>query len=243
MIMIKDLFKSFDQNHVLRGINLDILEGETLVIIGRSGCGKSVLLKHIVGLLKPDKGSVFVDSLDITKINYKKLCKVRQRLGLVFQGAALFDSYTVEQNVGMALRRFSNLSEVKIERRIRWCLRAVDLKEVENKYPSELSGGMKKRVGIARAIAMNPSVVLFDEPTTGVDPITAVEINRLIMELQEKLTVTSVIVTHDLSSAFQVGNRIAMLYDGKIHGIGTPAEIRASRDPVVKRFIDVEIPI
>ena len=239
MIIIKDLFKSFGENHVLKGLNLNIHDGETLVIIGRSGCGKSVLLKHMIGLLKPDSGSVIVDDMDINKINYKKLCEVRQKFGVVFQGAALLDSYTVMQNVGMALTRFSGWPVVKIEQRVQWCLRAVNLDGAENKYPSELSGGMKKRVGVARAIAMNPSIILFDEPTTGVDPITAVEINHLIIELQKKLTVTSVIVTHDMGSAFQVGNRIAMLHNGKIHRIGTSEEIKKSSDPAIRQFIDV----
>ena len=237
MIVINDLYKSFDGDHVLSGVNLEILDGETLIIIGRSGCGKSVFLKHIVGLLKPDSGSVIVDDLDITRIDYKMLCEVRQRFGVVFQSAALFDSYTVRENVGMALRRFSGWPVEKIDQKIQWSLEAVDLNGVEEKYPSELSGGMKKRVGIARAIVMDPSFLLFDEPTTGVDPITADEINRLIMDLQKKLSVTSVIVTHDLDSAFQVGDRVAMLYDGKIQWIGTPEEIKRTKDPRIREFI------
>ena len=240
VITIKALYKSFGDKPVLKGLDLDILEGETLVVVGRSGFGKSVLLKIIIGLLKLDSGSVLVDGVDVTKVSYRQLQEIRKKFGMVFQGSALFDSLTVEQNVGLALRKHSGLPEEQIRERIRECLHLVDLSGTESLYPSELSGGMKKRVGLARAIAMKPKFVLYDEPTTGLDPITARAIDRLIVDMQEKLGITSVVVTHDIDSAFFVGDRIAMLHHGVIHFLGTPTEIADSVDPIVKQFITGE---
>lgn len=240
MIIITDLYKSFDKKSVLKGLDLQILDGETMVVVGRSGFGKSVLLKIIIGLMKPDSGTIIVDDVDVIKVHYRELQEIRKRFGMVFQGSALFDSLTVGQNVGLALRKHSGWPEEQIQERIRECLRLVDLSGTELLYPSELSGGMKKRVGLARAIAMSPKFVLYDEPTTGLDPITGRAIDRLIVDMQKKLGITSVVVTHDLDSAFFVGDRIAMLHDGVIHFLGTPSEIADSHDPVVKQFITAE---
>jgi len=237
MITIKNLHKEFEGTKVLKGLNLEIREGETLVIIGRSGCGKSVLLKHIIGILNPDQGEVFVDSQHIEKLKGKDLVALRMKFGMLFQGAALFDSLDVYENVGFALHEHTDKTEEEIRERVVQSLESVDLGDIMDKKPAELSGGMKKRVGLARAICNDPQIILYDEPTTGLDPIMADMINELIIRLKEQLKVTSIVVTHDMTSAYKVGTRIAMLYDGKIIAQGTPDEIRNTQDPIVRQFI------
>ena len=237
MITIENLHKSFGDSKVLRGVNLTIEKGKTFVIIGRSGCGKSVLLKHIIGILKPDTGKVIIDGTDITRLNERELNQVRRRFGMLFQGAALFDSLTVGENVSFGLRRHTTLGREEIKRIVREKLRLVGLVRIEGLKPAELSGGMKKRVGLARAIAMEPEIVLYDEPTTGVDPIMAAAINELIIELHDKLKIVSIAVTHDMTSAYKIADKIAMLYEGKIIEVGTPEEIKNTKNPVVRQFI------
>jgi phospholipid/cholesterol/gamma-HCH transport system ATP-binding protein len=237
MIEKKEVHKSFGGNKVLNGVDLNINTGETIVILGRSGCGKSVLLKHIIGLMKPDKGQIYIDGEEITAYSYRKLYDLRRRFGMLFQGAALFDSMTVEENVGLGLAEHTDLSKEKISGIVKEKLRLVGMSGVENLKPAELSGGMKKRVGLARAIAMDPDIVLYDEPTTGLDPIMADVINELIISLRNTLKITSIAVTHDIVSAYKIADRIAMLYEGKIIWVGTPEETRNSTDPVVQQFI------
>ncbi len=238
MIQIKELFKSLAGRRVLNGLNLTIAEGQTTVIIGRSGCGKSVLLKHIVGILKPDSGAVFVNGQDITKLKEKELNKLRLRMGMVFQGGALFDSLTVAENVGFGLIENTNQDKQTIACKVARSLELVGLPGIENLMPAALSGGMRKRVALARAIALEPQIILYDEPTTGVDPITADSINKLIVDTRDKLGVTAVVVTHDMKSAYAVGNRIAMMYQGKIIAEGSVKEIQDSKDPLVHQFIN-----
>ncbi len=237
MIEIINLCKSFEDHVVLDNVNLNIQKGETIAIIGRSGCGKSVLLKHIIGIMKPDSGQVIIDDIDITRLDEKHLNDFRMKFGMLFQGAALFDSLTVGENVGFALYEHTNLSKAQIGKRITECLSHVGLSGIENQKPAELSGGMKKRVGLARAICLNPEIIMYDEPTTGVDPIMGDAVNDLIIELQKKLNVTSIAVTHDMVSAYKIAGRIAMLYEGKIVEAGTPDEIKNTKNPVVKQFI------
>lgn len=237
-IECRDVWKRFERKHVLRGVNLTVEPGETLVIIGQSGTGKSVLLKHIVGLLVPDKGSILVDGVNVCKLSHKKLFELRMHFGMVFQSAALFDSLTVVENVGLAMREHTTMSDDEITRLCEEKLHMVGLDGVGEKVPAELSGGMKKRVGFARAIAMNPQCVLYDEPTTGLDPIMADVINNLIVKLSHELGITSVVVTHDLASAYKVGHRIAMLHDGGVIYTGTPDDIRATDHPIVRQFIE-----
>lgn len=237
MIEIINLCKSFDEHLVLNNLNLNIKHGETMVIIGRSGCGKSVLLKHIIGIMKPDSGQVIIDSVDITTLDEKELNNVRMKFGMLFQGAALFDSLSVGENVGFALYEHSNLSNFQIQERIKGCLKHVGLSGIEHLKPAELSGGMRKRVGLARSICVNPEIVMYDEPTTGVDPIMGDAVNDLIITLHDKLNVTSIAVTHDMVSAYKIASRIAMLYEGKIIEVGTPDEIKNTKNPVVKQFI------
>ncbi len=237
-IECRDVWKSFGRKSVLRGLNLTIAAGETVVIIGQSGTGKSVLLKHIVGLIYPDKGAILVDGVDITKLSRKKLFELRMRFGMVFQGAALFDSYTVEENVGLAMREHTDLADEEVKRIADEKLHMVGLDGAGDKHPAELSGGMKKRVGFARAIAMNPQCVLYDEPTTGLDPINADVINNLIVKLSNELHITSIVVTHDLASAYKVGDRIVMLHDGKVLFSGTPDQVKSSSHPIVRQFIE-----
>lgn len=237
MIEIIDLHKSFDGKPVLNGVNLIINRGETLTIIGRSGEGKSVLLKHIIGLLKPDKGRIIIDGKDITRYDRGEIEKLRHRFGMLFQSSALFDSMTVDENVGLGLREHSDYSDNEINDIIREKLAQVGLEKIEDKKPAELSGGMKKRVGLARAIAMNPEFVLYDEPTTGLDPIMADAINDLIIHLKNSLNITSIAVTHDMVSAYKISDRIAMLHEGKIIFTGTPGEIKGCSDPAVQQFI------
>ncbi len=237
MIQIKNIHKTLDNQKVLKGLNLDIKKGETVVVIGRSGCGKSVLLKHIIGILHPEEGGIMVDGLSVFDLNGKDLVKLRMRFGMLFQGAALFDSLNVYENVGFALLEHTDLDQEEIRKRVEQALKSVDLADVEHKMPAELSGGMKKRVGLARAICNNPQIILYDEPTTGVDPITADMVNDLIIRLNNQLDVTSIVVTHDMKSAYKVGTKIAMLYDGKIIAQGTPEEIKNTENPIVRQFI------
>jgi len=237
VIKIEELRKSLDGKLVLDGVDLEIQKGETLVIIGRSGCGKSVLLKHIVGLLSPDSGRVIIDNNDISKMSGKALNELRTRIGVLFQGAALFDSITVGENVGFSLTEHRRMKPKDVARIVHEKLELVGLEGAAAKMPAELSGGMKKRVGLARALATDPDFVLYDEPTTGLDPIMADTINDLIVELKNKLEVTSVAVTHDMTSAYKIGDRIAMLYNGKIIFAGTPEEVRNTQDKVIHQFI------
>jgi len=238
LIKISDLHKSFENHTVLEGVDLEINRGESITIIGQSGCGKSVLLKHIIKLLEPDKGKVFFDGEDLSELSFNQLISVRQRTGMLFQSAALFDSLTVSENVGLGLkeqRKFSNneIDEIVVEK-----IKLVGLANASEKYPSELSGGMRKRAGLARAIADEPEVLLYDEPTTGLDPITADMIDDLIVELNKVLNATSISVTHDMKSAYKIADRIVMLYLGKVQFDGSPDDIRSSDDPVVQQFIN-----
>ncbi|MGQ9603416.1 MAG: ABC transporter ATP-binding protein [bacterium] len=238
MIEIIDLRKTLGGKEVLKGVNLKVNQGETVVVIGRSGCGKSVLLKQIIRLMNPDSGRVIVDGVDITDLKRGELIEFRKRMGMLFQGAALFDSLSVWENVGLGLIEHSNLAEREIREIVAKKLELVGLSGVEDFRVSELSGGMKKRVGLARAIAMDPQIVLYDEPTTGLDPIMGDVINQLIRHLQKTLGVTSIAVTHDMASATKIGDRIAMLHDGKIIFEGTPEEIRATDNGIVRQFVE-----
>jgi phospholipid/cholesterol/gamma-HCH transport system ATP-binding protein len=238
MIKLDDVYKSFGEKKVLQGFSLEVDEGETMVIIGYSGSGKSVAIKHIVGLLVPDSGTVFVDDMEVPELPREDLYALRGRIGYVFQFAALFDSLTVGENVAMALRKERTMSEEEIAARVTESLALVDLPDAALKYPAELSGGMRKRVGIARAIAKRPKYILYDEPTTGLDPVTSAVIDELMIRMREKLGVTSVVITHDMRSANSVGTRIAMLYEGRVRQVGTVAEIQETTDPVVRQFIE-----
>lgn len=237
MIEAKEVTKAFNGRVVLDHLSLNVHRGETLVIIGRSGCGKSVFLKHTIGLVQPDSGSILVDGIDVTTISHSQINQLRMRFGMLFQAAALFDSMTVGENVGFALIEHTDLSDRVIQERVAEALEHVGLRGIQDLKPAELSGGMKKRVALARAICMRPEILLYDEPTTGLDPIMADQINDLIMELHDKLKVTSIVVTHDMTSAYKIATRIAMMYHGKIIQIGTPDEIRNSSNPVVRQFI------
>jgi phospholipid/cholesterol/gamma-HCH transport system ATP-binding protein len=239
MIEFRDLHKSFDEHQVLRGVNLSVREGETLALLGPSGTGKSVLIKHAMGLLEPDRGDVIVDGISIANATAKELRSVRRRIGYVFQNAALFDSLSVAENLWLAQtdekegRPLAACREEAVE-----LLRRVNMDAVVlDKLPSELSGGMRKRVGVARAIAHRPRYLLWDEPTTGLDPVNADNIDELIMELGRELGVTSIVVTHDLDTAFEVGDRIALLFEGQVRTCQTPDEILRNEDPIVKRFV------
>lgn len=237
MIEIINLCKSFDDHKVLDNLNLSINTGETTVIIGRSGCGKSVLLKHIIGLLRPDSGQVIIDGKDVARMDEKELNGLRINFGMLFQGAALFDSLNVLENVAFGMIEHMSVSSAEIKKRVKESLALVGLKGIEEKKPAELSGGMRKRVGLARAICLRPQIILYDEPTTGVDPIMGDSINDLIVELHNKLGVTGIAVTHDMTSAYKIANRMAMLYNGKIVAVGTPDEIKNTKDPIVRQFI------
>ena len=237
MIRFSDLFKAFGPKQVLSGMTLDIPDGETTVIIGFSGTGKSVALKHIVGLLEPDAGQVEVDGQVVHELDPAGLAALRAHVGYVFQFAALFDSMSVADNIRLGLAR-RGLEEAEIHDRIRDSLALVDLAGAEERMPAELSGGMRKRVGIARAIALRPRYILYDEPTTGLDPVTSAVIDELMVRTRQELGVTGVVVTHDMRSAYTVGDRIAMLYQGRIRQVGTIEEIRQTDDPVVRNFIE-----
>ncbi len=237
MIQFRDLRKGFDERAVLDGFTLDIADGETMVIIGFSGAGKSVALKHVVGLLHPDAGDVIVDGRAVSKLDRVALTALRRDIGYVFQFAALFDSLSVADNVAFGLRR-RGLSDEEIGERVAEALALVDLTGSDARVPAELSGGMRKRVGIARAIALRPRYILYDEPTTGLDPVTSAVMDRLMVRTREHLGVTGLVVTHDMRSAYTVGDRIAMLYEGRVRQVGTVAEIQATGDPVVRQFIE-----
>ena len=238
MIRLVDVYKSFGPKRVLEGFSLDVAEGETMVIIGYSGTGKSVAIKHIVGLLEPDRGEVWVDGREVPTLPRRELYELRSHIGYVFQFAALFDSMTIGENVAMGLRKQQQLEESEIGQRVSEALDLVDLPGVQSRFPAELSGGMRKRVGIARAIALRPKYILYDEPTTGLDPVTSAVIDELMVRMRERLGVTSVVITHDMRSAYTVGSRIAMLYQGRVQQVGTVDEIRNTDDLIVKQFIE-----
>ncbi|MBI3330576.1 MAG: ABC transporter ATP-binding protein [Candidatus Omnitrophica bacterium] len=238
MIEIQDLSKAFGRLRVLDRLSLTIQTGETMVIIGRSGSGKSVLLKHIIGLLTPDAGAVRIDGVDVTTLTGESLNKLRMKFGMLFQGAALFDSMTAFENVAFPLLEHTTMTSEAIRQRVHECLQLVGLEHVDALYPAQLSGGMRKRVGLARALAMGPEIILYDEPTTGIDPIMGDVVNDLTIALRDRLKVTSVVVTHDMQSAYKVADRIAMLYNGKIIEVGSPEAIRQSQNPVVRQFVN-----
>lgn len=241
MIRLDNVHKSFGTQKVLDGVDFEIESGKTTVIIGRSGGGKSVLLKHIIGLLKPDQGRILIGDVDITQLNERELNEVRKKFGMLFQEAALFDSMTVGENVAFPLREHTRLTEKEIRQIVAERLQAVGLTGVDEKMPAELSGGMRKRVGLARAIALHPEIVLFDEPTTGLDPVMTEAINRLILDTQRNFNLTCVVISHDIQSIFEIGHKIAMLYEGKIIAHGSPDEIRASKNPVMVQFLSGSI--
>jgi len=238
MIEVRQLQKSFGSQLILDGVNLQIDSGQSAVIIGRSGGGKSVLLKHLIGLLQPDAGEVFVNGENITRMTERQLLRVREKFGMVFQGAALFDSMTVAENVAFPLERKNKYTVAEIEKRVAAALDVVDLPGTQNKKPAELSGGMKKRVGLARAIVYEPQILLYDEPTTGLDPIVSDSIDKMIIRVRDRLKVTSVVVTHDMRSARRVGHQVFLLHEKKIYASGPPEEFFASADPVVRQFVD-----
>ena len=238
MIQLVNVSKQLNCRTVLDEMSLSIDKGQTKVVIGRSGCGKSVMLKHIVGILKPDHGEVLVSGKNITGLNSKELDKIRMKIALVFQGSALFDSLTVAENVAFGLLEHGSFSPAELLERAEEALCLVGLSGIGGMMPSDLSGGMKKRVALARAICLKPEIILYDEPTTGLDPITADSINELIKEMHDKLNVTSIVVTHDMKSAYKVADSIAMLYRGKIIAEGTPADIQNTNHPVVYQFIN-----
>jgi phospholipid/cholesterol/gamma-HCH transport system ATP-binding protein len=242
MIRMQDLHKTFGRQHVLRGLTLEVATGEIMVVIGRSGGGKSVLLKHLIGLLRPDSGAILVDGNDITRLRGSALDRIRERYGVVFQGGALFDSMSVFDNVAFPLREKSRLRTAEIVDRVEERLAQVGLTGMGHKNPAEISGGMRKRVAIARALVTEPEVVFFDEPTTGLDPILVNTIHHLIVELHRKSRFTAVMVSHEIPEIFSIADRVAMLHDGVIAEVGTPDGIQASSNPVVRQFIhgDVE---
>jgi phospholipid/cholesterol/gamma-HCH transport system ATP-binding protein len=241
MILVKDVYKSFGSNRVLRGLNLEVSRGESMVVIGGSGTGKSVLIKCIIGLLHHDRGEIYVDGQEISQLKAEEWKELRKKFGMLFQRDALFDSLLVWENVGFALRRHTSLSDDEIKGIAVEKLKLVGLENVESLMPAELSGGMRKRVSLARAIAMEPAILLYDEPTTGLDPIMANVINELIVSMREKLDVTSIAITHDMVSAYRIADRIAMLYRGEIIEVGTPDGIKASANPIVQQFIHGEV--
>ena len=237
-IQLAGLRKSFGEKEVLRGFTLTVEDGETSAIVGRSGCGKSVLLKHLVGLLRPDSGTVFVDGQSVPELRKKELVRLRRQIGYVFQFAALFDSMTVAANIAMGLRRLSGWDRKRIELRVAQCLELVDLNGLGERYPAQLSGGQRKRAGLARAIAASPKYLLYDEPTTGLDPVTTAVIDRLILRMRDELGVTALVVTHDMTSAFRVADRITFLHEGRARFTGVPAEVRTAADDVLRGFVD-----
>ncbi len=240
MIEIAHLHKSFGNHVILNDLNLTIKEGETKVIIGRSGTGKSVLLKNIIGILRPDSGSIKISGTEVTTLNERDYNKIRMQMGMVFQGGALFDSMNVAENVAFVLDEFMNIERKTVRAKVERCLGMVGLSGIEEMMPSELSGGMRKRVSLARVLCMEPRIIFYDEPTTGVDPITSDVINNLIVDLRHKLKVTSIVVTHDMNSAYKVADNIVMLYHGQVVAEGTPKEIQSTKHPVVKQFINGE---
>jgi len=240
MIEIRNLYKVFGAQMILNNLNLTVRRGETKAIIGRSGVGKSVLLKNIVGLIRPDSGSININGVEVTNLREKEYDRLRMEIGMVFQGGALFDSMSVGENVGFVLNEFMNLDKKTVKDKVHDALGLVGLKDVEELMPSQLSGGMKKRVSLARVLCMEPHIILYDEQTSEVDPITAAAINNLIIELRDKLKVTSIVVTHDMNSAYQVADSIAMFYRGQVIADGNPEEIKNSKHPVIQQFIHGE---
>lgn len=238
MIEVRDLKKSFGKQKVLDGVTFRIEAGESVVVVGRSGCGKSVLLKHLIGLIRPDSGEVIIDDDHLDRMDERQLLVVRRKFGMLFQSAALFDSLNVAENISFVLRRERQLSEKEISERVEEVLEMVELPGIQAKKPSELSGGMRKRVGLARAIIYKPEILLYDEPTTGLDPVVSDSIDQLIIRVREKLKITTVVVTHDTRSMRRVGQRILMMVNGKIYAAGTPDEIFSSEDPVIHRFVN-----
>ena len=238
MISARGLVKRLGTRAVLAGVDLDVPDGETVVLLGRSGSGKSVFLKHVIGLMRADEGHLEVLGEDVTKAPGRTWARLRQQVAMVFQNAALFDSMTVGENVALGLRHQGRMKEAEIEARVIECLGFVGLEESVGLKPASLSGGMRKRVGIARAIALRPRLLLYDEPTSGLDPVTSDVINRLVRRLQKEQAMTSVVVTHDMQSAYTIGDRIALLHQGRIRSTGTPDEVRASRDPVLRQFVE-----
>lgn len=238
MIELIDIHKSFGSKTVLRGFDLRVEEGQTTSLVGFSGAGKSVTLKHIVGLLVPDQGTVKVDNQDVPSLSRAELYEMRRRIGYVFQFAALFDSMTIAENLAMGLIKKGGFSENQIKERVSESLSLVELEGFENRFPAELSGGQKKRAGLARAIAFRPKYLLYDEPTSGLDPVTTTVIDELILKMKQELGVTSLVITHDMSSAYRISDRIAMLFEGRVLEEGTPDEIRGSSHPVVKGFVE-----
>jgi len=241
MIEFKDVYKSFGDKHVLRGINLAVNEGELVSILGPSGSGKSVTLKHIIGILQPDRGEVWVDDQLVPKLSRDELQELRKHIGVLFQSAALFDSMSVKDNVAFMLRMHTKMSEAEISQRVAECLEQVELGGVEELEPDELSGGMRKRVGLARAIAMKPKYILYDEPTTGLDPKTAIIIGDLIARLQKTLNITSIVVTHDVKLACDISDRIALFHDGKVAAVGSPDEISKDDNDMIRKFMEGQL--
>lgn len=237
MVTVHGLKKRIGSQEILRGVDMEVAAGETLVIIGRSGGGKSVLLKNLIGLMQPNEGEIRIDGQSIIGLSERRLADIRRKVGILFQGGALFDSMTVEENIAFPLREAGLRDPAVIQRKIAEMLEVIELEGQERKLPVNLSGGMKKRVGLARAIINRPSCILYDEPTAGLDPVVSDSINRLIRRLQERYSVTSIVVTHDMKSAFHVGDRIAYLHEGKIYFHGTPAQLQASTDPIIQDFL------
>lgn len=237
MVEVRGLLKRIGAQEILRGVNLDIARGETLAVIGRSGGGKSVLLKHLVGLMRPDAGEIWIEGQNIINMTERQLAAIRQKVGILFQGAALFDSLSVEENIAFPLYEAGERDPKVIREKVRQMLEVMELEGQESKMPVNLSGGMKKRVGLARAIVRRPSCVLYDEPTSGLDPVVSDSINRLIRRLQQRFHVTSVVVTHDMKSAFHVADHIAYLHQGSIYFYGTPEELQGSSDPLLQDFL------
>lgn len=237
MIELVDIHKSFGNKQVLKGLTLSVIRGETLVVLGRSGCGKSVLLKLILGLMRQDSGKIIIDGKDISQISEERMTKLRKKFGMLFQGGALFDSLTVAENVAYPLKEHTKMTRAEIKEKVAEKLALMEMEGTEGLMPSDLSGGMRKRVALARAIALEPEYILYDEPTTGLDPITAERINRLIRRMQTKFGVTSVVVTHEIYNAYMVADRLAMIHEGKILTSGTVEEIKKTEMPFVREFI------
>jgi phospholipid/cholesterol/gamma-HCH transport system ATP-binding protein len=238
MINIDNIYKRFKENSVLKGLSLNIPAGKVTVILGPSGSGKSVLLKHIIGLLEPDQGQIFVNGISIENLNDEEQVKFRSQFGMLFQNGALFDSLTVGENIAFPLCEHTRLSQSERDKKVRDLLDSVGLSKIEDKLPSELSGGMRKRVGLARALALKPHIILYDEPTTGLDPIRRAQINRLIVDTQKRFNATSVVISHDIESAFEIADQVAVLFDGKILVSGAPSEVKSSKISFVRNFIE-----
>ena len=238
MIQLKNVYKKFGDNAVLKGVNLDIYQGEITTIIGKSGAGKSVLLKHIIGLIEPDSGTILYQGKPLAEMKRKEKKEIKRKFSYVFQGTALFDSMTVFENIAVPLAERTSLKPEVIKERVKARMMQLDLGDIDNEYPSQLSGGMKKRVGLARAISMDPQIVFYDEPTAGLDPIVASVIDKLIIDFSSKLNITSVVVTHDMKSVFSIASRVATLYEGKMLEVATPEKMKNSKNEIVQQFIN-----